>query len=301
MGQSCGNVRGTVDNVKGTVDNINKAMISVKTCADNVSNAASAIKAAMPSVKIMAQHAKYMPAFGNFVSIAGVVAQGVQVYYTGQGVTELRGMREELVAQTGLDAPKKFAKQVYRYIRMKAEQAQDSETHVFFLYHPDTDWHPDFFEMVERDPLPDNFYGMSENLDALCVWMQYLRMIFTKNGKWGRTAVFDLLMPGYRPFTIKEPLAFAEKLWPLRLHGMIHNTKPHVQLNLPTADKDMLDLDGIGKWEKPRNMWDQVFHKEDRRLRVLGEIDNVDDVFTVAVGTRQVRRKRRKGRSHHGR
>ncbi|KAE8448819.1 hypothetical protein EG329_008821 [Mollisiaceae sp. DMI_Dod_QoI] len=293
MGQSC-------SNIKETVDNINGAMISVKACADNVGKAASAIKAAMPSVKIMAQHAKYMPAFGTFVSAAGVVAQGVQVYYTGQAVTELRGMREELVAQTGLDAPKKFAKQVYRYIRMKAEQSQDSETHIFFLYHPDTDWHPDFFEMVEHDPLPDNFYGMSENLDALCVWMQYLRLTFIKNGKWGKTAVFDLLMPGYRPFTIKEPLAFSCNLQPLRLHGMIHNTQPHVKINLPTADADMLDLDGIGKWEKPRNLWDKVFLQEKGRPRVLGEIPDVDDVFTVAVGTRQVRRKRRKHHSGKG-
>ncbi|KAF8854516.1 hypothetical protein BDZ45DRAFT_596937 [Acephala macrosclerotiorum] len=274
-------------------------MISVRACADNVGKAASAIKAAMPSVKIMAQHAKYMPAFSTFVSAAGVVAQGVQVYYTGQAVTELRGMREELVAQTGLDAPKKFAKQVYKYIRMKAEQAQDSEPHIFFLYHPDTDWHPDFFEMVEHHPLPDNFYGMSENLDALCVWMQYLRMAFIENGKWGRTAVFDLLMPGYRPFIIKEPLAFADKLQPLRLHGMIHNTKPHVQLNLPTTDADMLDLDGIGKWEKPHNLWDRVFSKENSQLRILGEIPDVDAVFTVATGTRQIRRKKPKRRSHH--
>lgn len=294
MGQAC-------SNFKETCDNINGAIISVRACADNVGKAASAIKAAMPSVKIMAQHAKYLPAFSTFISAAGVVAQGVQVYYTGQAVNELRGIREELVAQTGLDAPKKFAKQVYKYIRMKAEQTKSSEPHIFFLYHPDTDWHPDFFEMVERDPLPENFYGMSENLDALCVWMLYLRMTFIKNGKWGRTAVFDLLMPGYRPFTIKEPLAFAPKLQPLRLHGMIHNTKPHVQLNLPTADADMLDLDGIGKWEKPQNLWDQVFHKESSQLRILGEILDADDVFTVATGTRQVRRKKPTHRSHHRR
>lgn len=53
--------------------------------------------------------------------------------------------------------------------------------------------------------------------------------------------MFRILIPGYRLFTIPEPLAFPEALQPLYIHGLINNYRPYVQLNLPRAEEDMLN------------------------------------------------------------
>lgn len=278
-----------LDAFVSNIGKLNQALSSVQGATD-------AIKRALPKIHITASQASYAASFTAFVSAAAVAVQFVQVYQGQQLIAELRKIREELVAQTGLDAPEKFAKQVYRYIDMKASGTKDSRReHLYFVYHPDNDWHPTFFTLVKSQPLPETFYGMSENLDALCVWMQFVRITFTKTRKPRDQPVFHILIPGYRPFAIPEPLTFPEALQPLCIHGLINNCKPYVQMNLPGADEDMLD--GVGLWRK-RQSWLGVFEK-DKAPRQLGRIPkDAEESVCVTEDMRRVYRRKRRSRSH---
>ena len=199
-----------------------------------------------------------------------------------------------MVTQTSLDAPEKFANQVYRYIQHEAKNTvdvNDKRKHLYFLYHPDTDWLPHFYHLAEQEPLSRKFYGMSENLAALCLWMRFLRIVFNAQegvnpGKRGKDVVFHLLIPAYRPFVIKEPLDFSDVLQPLCVHGLIHNVEPYVQINLPWAKPNMLQ--GVGIWEKPR---DWRFWEKDENPRVLGDVPPSAD---EAVKKRIRRHRRRR-------
>lgn len=168
----------------------------------------------------------------TFLTGVEVVAFVLEVF-SGKSELEKIGIRiaSELEAQTGLDAPEKFSVRVYNYIKDEASTVRDDEMrHVYFLYHPDTDWHPEFKQQVLREALPVKFLGMSENLDSLVVWMKFLRqhMSATKFR-------FHLLIPAYRVMFIANPLKFPD-LGPLTIHGQIHNGNYYVWFNLPTLE-----------------------------------------------------------------
>ncbi|KAI9035886.1 uncharacterized protein KD926_002640 [Aspergillus affinis] len=138
---------------------------------------------------------------------------------------------------------------------MKLIARLDSE-HIYFLYHPDTDWHAEFFDLVKNNSLPVNFLGLSENLDSLCAWMLFLRRHL--NGKAAK-ARFYLVIPAYRPMLVKDPLEFPEELFPLTVRCDIHDSNPYVWLNLPTVDNlssDLLHLDRIGNLARPPSEWE---------------------------------------------
>ena len=278
-----------LDAFVSNVAKLNQALSSVQGAAD-------AVKRALPKVHITASQAVCMASFSAFVSVAAVAAQFVQVYQGQQLIAELRKIREELVVHTGLVAPERFANQVYNYIDMKVNGTKESgREHFYFVYHPDNDWHPTFFNKVKSQPLPESFYGMSENLDALCVWMQFVRRMFAKMRKAKDQPMFHILMPSYRSFAIPEPLAFPEALQPLCIHGLTNNCKPYVHLNLPGAEEGMLD--GVGLWKKRQSLLD-VFEKR-KVPRVLGCISkDVDESVCVTKDIRKVYRRKRRTRSH---
>jgi hypothetical protein len=251
-----------------------------------------------PTVKTMASYSVYFKGFRTFVNAAGVVARFIPVYQGYQIIGELKGIRQELVAQTGLDAPIKFATQVHMYIKDEARKTpytNNGAKHLFFVYHPDNDWHSYFNHLVEQHPLSSRFCGMSENLDSLCLWMRFLRILFSMErrdamSKKEEVVVFHLLIPAYRPFVIKEPLNFSDELQPLNIHGLINNTNPYVQINLPRVDPEILQ--GVGIWKKPQSWW--PWGGEDDIPRVLGGVPPSAE----EAARRQIRLRRR--RIDHG-
>ncbi|OAP59516.1 hypothetical protein AYL99_06814 [Fonsecaea erecta] len=282
------------ETIISTLTSVNKALGQIPGVIQNAEKLANAVQKAMPAVKILASHAKYLAGFQGYFVAAAVPAQFIQVFQGQQIIAELRGIRRELEAQTRLDAPEKFANQVYGYIDMmtKSTSKSTSKKHLYFVYHPDTDWHPYFCKLVEKKPTANNFFGLAENLDTLCIWMRYLRALFTKSGEWGKDPVFHLLMPTYRQLHVEEPLSFAEALHPLCLHGFVHNGKCSVELNLHNADPDMLD--GIGIWKRPSNLFVGLFQPKESP-RVLGNVPlAADDSIILETETRRVRRKRRR-------
>lgn len=85
---------------------------------------------------------KWVQLFQSFV--AGSVALGVMQVLQGSGELEKIGIRihGEMQAHTGLDAPKKFSEIALHYLESETSTVHgDALDHLYFLYHPDTDWH----------------------------------------------------------------------------------------------------------------------------------------------------------------
>jgi hypothetical protein len=93
--------------------------------------------------------------FSAFLNGMSAVAQFVEVLQGSSAFKEIgQKIHRELEAQTGLTAPEIFAKQVHKVIVHEASVAyEDGVRHFHFLYHPDTDWHGYFFDIVSRNPV----------------------------------------------------------------------------------------------------------------------------------------------------
>ncbi|EXJ53514.1 uncharacterized protein A1O5_13290 [Cladophialophora psammophila CBS 110553] len=271
----------------------------ISTCFDVVDRSARFFGTAerlMPSLLTMSKHAGYLLGFSTFLAGVGVVTQGAgvltQYLQTRQMIAEVRGIHEELVAGTGLSADQ-FASRVYEYIKMKTKQTSGHKRkHLYFVYHPDTDWHPRFAALTADEELADSFMGLCEDLDFLCLWMQYLRVRFKFSSEWGSRPIFHLLMPAYRPQVIEEPITFAQSLQPLHIHGLIHNKFPWVALNL--FDADLEKLDGIRIWRPDKSWWERISGSQsDQHPRILGLTQQeLDEIFENEINIRRVRRRR---------
>lgn len=205
--------------------------------------------------------------FGTFLSTAQVIIAAIDVVYNEAELAKI-GIRiaEGIEAQVGLSAPAKFSNHVRLFVKHHINYIPDSQKgqHYFFLYHPDTDWHPHFADALEESPLPDELIAMSENLDALVTYMRFFRWHLKRRAKKERVqlqdSVFHLLIPAYRPMFLKAALKFPD-LGMFVIHGDIHNSKPYVWFNLPrltTYPGPFLALSGIGnitrkptKWKNP--------------------------------------------------
>ncbi len=250
----------------------------------------------VPQVKVAAKHLAYFTSFNSFVAAAGVTAELIQVYQGFQIIAELQGIRQQITAQTALQAPKLFAVNAHEYIILKMHEFKDVENHWFFLYHPDNDWHAAFFSRVRDAPLPSNFFGLSDNLDALCLLMRYLRAVLLKmTKKSGKGVVFHVLMPTYYPWHIEKPMKFAAVLQPLHLHGVTHQQQRLVALNLPGVDPDSIELDGVGVWKRSLSWPEKIFGRREERPRVLGVVSGKEAVPDVEV-TEDMRRVYRRSR-----
>ncbi|KAF4950000.1 hypothetical protein FSARC_13319 [Fusarium sarcochroum] len=138
---------------------------------------------------------------------------------------------EESDAWVEQSEPARFASHVYRFLSRQSRSAS-SDRHYYVLYHPDSDWHADFYDQLQDKPLPSNFLGFSENLDALVAFVKFIRK---RLGKRANSAMFHLLIPTSRPMSIRDALEFPD-LGDLVIHGETHNGDNYVWVNLPTHE-----------------------------------------------------------------
>ncbi|ETS77191.1 hypothetical protein PFICI_11065 [Pestalotiopsis fici W106-1] len=215
--------------------------------SDRPAQIAPAVEAFLDNVKqYIREPDKWLTALP--VSTASIV---MSLSHVLQGPDEMAQIgiqiRGELQAHNGLEAPRRFSKTVMYYLESKAATDYgDSLTHLYFLYHPDTDWHPWFWKRLARRRFPANVLAMSEHLEALCLFMLAVRRTLRRPQ---RDARFHLLIPSYRPMAIHQPYNFSEELYPLSIHGMIHDTQRFVWLNLPDIvgeEHNDIELRGIG-------------------------------------------------------
>lgn len=194
------------------------------------------IRACASAIVDSINDAKIDRGWNRFLSGLGAAVHFLEVWQGASAHTALEDigarLANEAEAHTGLIAPKKFVEQVHDFIIEKTsrEWPSRSRNHVFFLYHPDTDWSPSFFRRIQNHPLSQRFLGMSENLDALVLWMRFIK---EKMAKEGKKIHIHLLIPAYRPMLIGASLAVPDQLLPMSIHGHIHNSKPYVWLNIP--------------------------------------------------------------------
>lgn len=99
-----------------------------------------------------------------------------------QGVKALTEMEMHLrdhnsILVSGSAGPAGFAQHVYDFVRMRVDEtiSGSEQRHMFFVYHPDTNWWPQFWNLIRSGPLPEQYCAKSDDLDKLCQMMQHLR------------------------------------------------------------------------------------------------------------------------------
>lgn len=202
--------------------------------------------------------------FHVFLAAAGPVAMGVLQVLQGSSQLEQLGIKihGEMQAHTGLDAPEKFSRIVLHYVESETSTVHgDGLDHLYFLYHPDTDWHGWFWHRMEGRQFPKNFIGMSEHLELLCAFMLFTRRNLRRSR---RRARLHLLIPSYRPMAVRQPYAFSEELFPMTVHGVRHDAQTRVWLNLPTmvgvsSERfELKDVENIAALPPPPTAWQQT-------------------------------------------
>ncbi|KAG4269152.1 hypothetical protein FPRO04_12225 [Fusarium proliferatum] len=98
------------------------------------------------------------------------------------------------------------------------DRAQDGQRH-FYVWHPDSDWHPAFEGRQVEDPLGPAFGGYHHDLATICLRMRADRQALIATTDYGPAAVFHLVIPAYSPLVMDHPIAFADELLPLVVIG----------------------------------------------------------------------------------
>jgi len=187
--------------------------------------------------------------YGPFLQ-AGTAALVIQVYQCKQALEKigrsLDGINEEIMKQNNLTAqgstgPHGFAQHVYSYVKHRIEEVDDKKKHMFFVYHPDTEWYASFADLMRENRLPPSFCAKSADLDKLCRYLQTTRELLTAESDEGNDVVFHILIPSWYPISITQPLHFPDALQPLHVEGEKYGGgTPYVTFNLPGAQDNLL-------------------------------------------------------------
>ncbi|KAL2888699.1 hypothetical protein HOO65_030200 [Ceratocystis lukuohia] len=203
--------------------------------------------------------------FGYFNAAAMAAQVGSNMVLTYQGMQalqliaeKLEGISTTLAAQTALMAQKDFPQYVHAMLRERIGQtsADPHTSHWFFVFHPDNDWYPPFYQLLEKEPLGPSFCGYTNQIDTCFLFMLAARRLAEKRDRHARrrrhTPVpvrIHLLIPAYQPILVAEPLRIPDEIGDFVMEGRIHNNKNFVWFNLP--DEQRHYCDGIGMWQPP--------------------------------------------------
>ncbi|KIL90099.1 hypothetical protein FAVG1_06837 [Fusarium avenaceum] len=129
----------------------------------------------------------------------------------------------------------------YVHLFVKSEMASANETagdkkHFFYIWNPDSDWHPNFEKRQSEDPLGPTFGGYHHDLAAICLRMRTDRETLITTTDHGHTAVLHLVVPAYCPIVVDTLIAFTEELLPLTITGSRHRGTDLVWLGLDNEE-----------------------------------------------------------------
>jgi hypothetical protein len=224
----------------------------------------------IPAMQVMGQSAcDSARIFAYFSMIATTVRIGVNIVQTYQGIqalqliaARLQDISANLAAQTALLAQKEFPEYVHSMIRERLTQTSDdaSRDHWFFLWHPDDDWYPKFFHLLEEKPLGTRFCGYTNQIDSVFVFMIAARRRINemeykarRRGHSIRPTRLHLLVPAYQPVLIAEALRIPEEIGDFVMEGRINSNREFVWLNLPDDQRHYVL--NIGQWIPPNQGW----------------------------------------------
>ncbi|KAH8896337.1 hypothetical protein GQ53DRAFT_640240 [Thozetella sp. PMI_491] len=238
----------------------------ISVMADNAVSVAGKAQEFIPSMQVMgksfANSAKIFACFSSVATVAGigmnvvVAYQGLQVLQLIEG--HLKGMAASLAAQTALAAQKSFPQYVHDMIRERVTQtSQDPDSdHWFFVFHPDNDWYPGFYHLVEKKPIGPQFCGYTNQIDTAFVFMLAARRHIERKerrareqGRPTRPIKLHLLIPAYQPILISEALRIPEEIGEFVMEGRTNSNKEFVWLNLPQDQRRYVQ--DIGHFDPP--------------------------------------------------
>ncbi|RDW56580.1 hypothetical protein BP6252_14085 [Coleophoma cylindrospora] len=246
-----------------------KGALGLKHIGDFCANFRQQPNSSAPSVHVFDSSIAVVFRGKDCIRLLATFLQGVQVVahlleVLGESELKQIGVRiaNELSAQTSLKVPKIFASHVYAYAKSEATRVYgDGLQHLYFLFHPDNNWHPEFQDLVTSRPLPDNLVAMSESLDCLVVWMKFVRGHLDRvRLKVSKTTMFHLIIPAYETTAIKDPLEFPD-VGLLMIHGETYRQQPLMWFNLPTVENypgSLLSFKYIGNMARPESDWKGV-------------------------------------------
>ncbi|KAK4079959.1 hypothetical protein Trihar35433_1064 [Trichoderma harzianum] len=147
-----------------------------------------------------------------------------------------------------------FGAYVHRFVQneMTVVHGAGDEHRFFYVWHPDTDWHPRFEERQREQPLGASYGGYHNDLATICMRMRADREALIKTTEYGRAAIFHLIIPAYCPLMIDHPIEFAYGLLPMVVTGGRHRGTDLVWFNLKWAT-EQLTLNYIGKLPEKLN------------------------------------------------
>ncbi|KAF4331706.1 hypothetical protein FBEOM_14528 [Fusarium beomiforme] len=118
-----------------------------------------------------------------------------------------------------------FGAYVHRFVQNEmaaVDGTQDGQHHFFYVWHPDSDWYPNFEGRQAEDPLGPAFGGYHHDLATICLRMRADRQALIATTDYGRAAVLHLVIPAYYPLVMDHPIEFADELLPLVITGGRH-------------------------------------------------------------------------------
>lgn len=229
------------------------------------------IESFVPTMQVMGQSfCDTIKLLSTFNTIATTVGIGANIVLTYQGVqalqliaARLKDISSALAAQTALIAQKDFPQYVYEMVSERLGTTADDPNyeHWFFVYHPDNDWYPKFYHLLEARPLGPAFCGYTNQIDTAFSFMIAARRYVNgererraqKQRRPCRPVMLHLLIPAYEPIIIVEALKIPEEIGDFLMEGRVNSNKPFVWMNLPESQKKYV-VD-IGQWVPPAPGW----------------------------------------------
>ncbi|KAK5659875.1 hypothetical protein OQA88_13338 [Cercophora sp. LCS_1] len=245
-----------------TLSNINSLSTTLNS---HVPATAALLENFLPTMQIMATSlCDILPLLTQFQIAATTSSIGLNLILTYQGISalhliasKLENIHATLAAQTALLAQKDFASYVHDMLRERIGQTQSDTAveHWFFIWHPDDDWYPRFYHLLEEKPVGPQFCGYTNQIDTVFVFMVAARRYCNEKGKKVR---MHLLVPAYQPVLVAEALKIPEEIGDFVMEGRRNSDRELVWLHLPEEQMRRY-TQGIGRWApEPGNWWEGV-------------------------------------------
>jgi hypothetical protein len=99
----------------------------------------------------------------------------------------------------------------------------------FFIYHPGTDWHASFENLLEGKSLP-TLLGYTHSLELIGHYISEMRLSI------GVKATVHVLMPSAHTYVVRDDFTLEPSLFPIKFEGELgYSARPHVWINMPTV------------------------------------------------------------------
>jgi hypothetical protein len=69
--------------------------------------------------------------------------------------------------------------------------------HWFFVYHPNNDWYPGFYHILQREPIGPKFCGYTNQIDTAFVFMLAVRRRIKRKERRAQEKVVPSVLPSY--------------------------------------------------------------------------------------------------------